>query len=708
MSRRSLIISLAILGCVLLGLGVAIAFLYSGVDTGSEKSSEDALPIVLTAVPSDAAVLACGTVGELAGSDIPVLEPLKRCQMSVSLHYSGKLMKLYVADVHKADDDQVKAAAAHLTSNGISCGQASGLLIYSESPALVKSSLRHLENEVSIVDASGFRESFESVKGSPVLLMSNLHARRLVAAVGASGLTGYSSFLERTSDWIVLEYIGKNTLEFSGRVIFEGEPDEFFTVFEKCKPGVAEFAQCLPSYTLYAISIPVENQETYTEAYEPFADSRQALKGMKAKQNALGKSGLTPEEFFRRLQVKEIASAFFVLRSNVEKVNLLRVESRDPELIFAGTSVKSFRGYVPVVHDWKYQSYVSSVYGKMFALKKEECFTYIDGWLVVGSREAVDEFVSRNALNYTLHEYLADAGQKGILSDPALAVAYFSMTEAPDRLPKYISKPAIEWLKTYIGEADCAPAVMSIGRQGEDITLSARVVGTDLEKTEAPVHDRDTVVVVPQGPFKVKNSHTGKVNTFYQNAHNSLCLMDENGKNLWGVPFPHKICGTATNIDYYANGKLQIIFGAGSSIYIIDRLGRYLGGFPVDLGKEIAVGPALYDFAGAGKYNIIVLHKDNTLEMYNLKGKRPASWKTISREGETIKALPERLLVEGRNYWIVRTSIQTLIYPFNGGTPVTSFTGNSMIRPDSNVELQEDGTVKVTSYDGKQRNVKLK
>ena len=63
------------------------------------------------------------------------------------------------------------------------------------------------------------------------------------------------------------------------------------------------------------------------------------------------------------------------------------------------------------------------------------------------------------------------------------------------------------------------------------------------------------------------------------------------------------------------------------SIYVIDRLGRYVSGFPIELGKEITLGPDVYDFSGARKYNIMVLHEDNTIQMYNLKGKKPESWK---------------------------------------------------------------------------------
>ena len=164
--------------------------------------------------------------------------------------------------------------------------------------------------------------------------------------------------------------------------------------------------------------------------------------------------------------------------------------------------------------------------------------------------------------------------------------------------------------------------------------------------------------------------------------------------------------GYVKEIDFYDNGKLQYLFAADSKLYLIDRLGRFVGGFPIDLGKKIAVGPEVYTFNGDKGYSAMVLHKDNTVGLYDLQGKTVASWKGITAK-ETIKSLPE--LLEGKNnkYWVVRTSNQTLVYPFYGGDPVVKGEGNKMIRPDSKITFNEKGSVTAKCYDGKERTFKL-
>jgi hypothetical protein len=52
--------------------------------------------------------------------------------------------------------------------------------------------------------------------------------------------------------------------------------------------------------------------------------------------------------------------------------------------------------------------------------------------------------------------------------------------------------------------------------------------------------------------------------------------------------------------------------------------------------------------------------------------------------------------------------VQTLIYPFGGGQPLTSFEGEQMVLPDSEVKVVDGSAVELHCYDGKSRTVKLK
>ena len=91
--------------------------------------------------------------------------------------------------------------------------------------------------------------------------------------------------------------------------------------------------------------------------------------------------------------------------------------------------------------------------------------------------------------------------------------------------------------------------------------------------------------------------------------------------------------------------------------------------FPVTLPKKVLLGPDVYDFTGAHGYTVIILHTDNTLEMYNLHGKKPKNWKGFNTKG-TIIDMPKLIISKGLKYWSIQTTEGTQLFDKNGGTPL--------------------------------------
>lgn len=703
MSRKSLILCLSALVVMVLGIGIAVAFLYSGTDSveteRKTRVADSERCLVLGAVPADAVLVMTYSSSELFPS-------AGKIPMAMSLHYySGRLNRLYVLHMEKPEE-QADALLAEAAERKLFSAQEDGLLLLSDSETLLKSSSRHLAKGISVLDASGFGEALNAVEGKDILYISNGMMGRLMPALLQKQYSGYSAFMERLADWCVFDVSStRECTSLTGTLIHDPDPSDFMTVLERMKPGTATLSEIVPSYTVFAASMPMKDIDAYTDSYMSYLDSRQRMQIYAAEQKELGLDA-APSDLLGNWGVSEVGLVSFKVGSALETVNLMKVGN--PGLtIFKGTDVTSLKNYKPDVHQWAYPSLLSSVFGDFFARKDESCFTYVNGWVITGSRAAIEEYAGGRALEYTLKQYMADTGSDDLLArSNSSFVSCFSFTEDASGLASIFRKTLLDDLKEVCGDSEYCPFVLSVSEGRKNTVVSLDMYRLALRKTKAPTFERDTVVIVPKGPFEVKNSGTGKIDKFYQNSHKSLCL-SEDGKDLWGIPFDKLICGRAGTVDYYANGKLQILFCAGDRMYLIDRLGRYVKGFPLNFGKEVLLGPDIYDFNGARKYNVMILHKDNSVEMYNLQGQKPAAWKGI-KAPETVKNLPERLTVGGSSFWVVRTSIQTLIYPFYGGEPLTAFTGNQMIRPDSAVKAVDGSTVEFTCYDGKVRTAKLK
>lgn len=128
-------------------------------------------------------------------------------------------------------------------------------------------------------------------------------------------------------------------------------------------------------------------------------------------------------------------------------------------------------------------------------------------------------------------------------------------------------------------------------------TLWETLVDTDLVKEPTPVI----------------NHKTGETELVCQDINNNLYLISNTGKILWKKNVQEKILGDILQVDYLANGKLQLLFTTGSSIHVVDRNGNNMAGFPVKIKSGAADGISLFDYDKNKNYRWWIPLKNNTV-----------------------------------------------------------------------------------------------
>lgn len=211
--------------------------------------------------------------------------------------------------------------------------------------------------------------------------------------------------------------------------------------------------------------------------------------------------------------------------------------------------------------------------------------------------------------------------------------------------------------------------------KGQDGQIEELLSETVEEKDDARGKKDEMTDSNTDGPFSVLNSSTGKINSL-QRKNGMLSLTDENGAVLWSIPFETPLCSMAGTIDYYANGRLQFLFISNDEIRLFDRKGNEVAEVRKKLDKPVRIGPAIYDFANKKKYNILTLNKDNTIDMYNLEGKKPPKWEGITTS-EPIHNLPRYIIRKGKSFWWLTTEKNCYLYAFMGGAPLKTFPVNT-------------------------------
>lgn len=121
----------------------------------------------------------------------------------------------------------------------------------------------------------------------------------------------------------------------------------------------------------------------------------------------------------------------------------------------------------------------------------------------------------------------------------------------------------------------------------------------------------DTAVHLP--PVPLINHKTGEKELVCQDLNANLYLLSNTGKILWKKNVAETILGQPAQVDFFANGKLQMLFVTQNYIHLVDRNGNYVAGFPVRIKSGAAAGLTVFDYDNSKKYRLWLPLKNNTV-----------------------------------------------------------------------------------------------
>lgn len=755
MNNKKLLIYGSLCSVVLLGVIVFLAFVLfgPGEHKGVRYSSENAL---CRAVPSDAVMVfdvkelsnflpmvqdtssfaynlidadhpisrICARVGAMAGDNsVPVI---------FSLHYSSKneVSILAVADVSAlADGGQVKSALTFLQNRkkrynttdiyaydkDLNVALCDNMLIMSSSLYVVESVVRHLDNGTSILDNKGFIAQFKEFGERMALYVNHHQIGKLFSGMVQRNFLKYSDFVLRYSSWSSFELAPKSELLLM-EGLFDNENEEKFQSVELMgqESGKSGMGNILPAGTLFGVSLLLSDVDDYLKSHKLFLEVHKKLSGYKYKQHIVQVEGaLEPQEYIDSLEVKELVSAYCKFGDRFEWLTF--VKSDGASVLGEMVSNMIDRNRIPEVMEYRYKGYVESVFGELFSHCNEESICNLgSGWQVIGPKDIVSDFASGNA-NYTnLDYYLNQTPLKGFLSKPGTVKVLANIKEAPDSLLQMLKPYYSGLMNRSVEYKNFEVIAMNIANEGKDVNVdisfsAARLAQLPVEKpkdesVETVVYI-DSTIVVDKGPFEVVDFVKGGKQYLEQLPNNKIRLMSGAKKGIWTIPFESPLCGMVGQVDFFKNGKLQMIFASADKLYILDRVGRMVRGFPVTLADSVVLGPKIVDLNGDKNYSFLTLNEDNSVTLYNL-GKEKLLKGVKIKAPEFVKELPQIEEINGKKYLFLATAIKMHIYTLDGNE-VEVKDKKRVIAPQSEIIWVSGDDVRVTGKDGKEFIVNL-
>ena len=755
MGRKALIYCVSALCILLMGLATAVATLYSGKDD-EESLSEEVVRSrassghpMLNAVPSDAALVftgrslsrgvrlaadSCYVFGKVLSGDSESfreflamvdsfssangLGSLKNSSFCISLHFSGKAVPLLSCRIGKSADDipaeadsikvlggrkSVYVAFKQVQRSGESSFEGTCVMLASPSESLVHSAERHIDSQSSILDTKDFAAVSSRIDGDYRLFFDHNYSLRMAASLLSDAFRSSARFLNNYSSWtgIAAEKLEEGRASLSGASFSSGSASDYVNVLTSIQGGQSDAFSFFPDCSAWVSTLTLRSYSDYSKAYRTYLDASGGLKDHKYFSAVKRRTyGSNPESWADSIGIREVAVGGIPVGDSLSRTVALRVSNPSSKLVFSGDV--DMRKYAGEILPSKYASYPGLLLGSLF-VPSDTLALITGGWVVFGNEEALSLF--RRGKEYrSVTDFITECGVSDIFrKDGAVFTSYFAMTG--DRAVSYFSESLAANAVKAVSGITFSPVVFSLYPGPEHkIRLDVERVRSSFAGANLNAMLKDTVIIVPKGPFTVRNCGTGKQNRLSQNKNNYLVLSEMNGKSLWGVPLKAPLCGAVAEVDYFNNGKIQFLLAAGSELLLIDRLGRYVRPFPVKLREKILLGPAVYD-TGDGK-TVVLIHPGNVIGMYSLEGKPRAWWKGADLN-ETVKQLPEFLSVGGVNYWLVRTSEAAYLLPQEGGAPLSPSSGDKRLRPDAEVKTVKDGIVSAVCLDGRERTIKL-
>jgi hypothetical protein len=118
---------------------------------------------------------------------------------------------------------------------------------------------------------------------------------------------------------------------------------------------------------------------------------------------------------------------------------------------------------------------------------------------------------------------------------------------------------------------------------------------------------------------------------------------------LWKALIREKIAGDVFMIDYYRNGKNQLLFGGKNYLHLIDRNGNYVDRYPVKLRSPASNTLALFDYENNKDYRLCIAGEDRKIYVYDRSGTPVRGWNLFATSGK-VTGTVAFFRVRGKDY----------------------------------------------------------
>lgn len=532
---------------------------------------------------------------------------------------------------------------------------AEGLLLVGASRLAVEAALRQKESPLKLstqVEFTALKKLSNTKNPINIYLQSSEFSPLLRSYFPEAQF----DFLPRSVEWAQLDLQWRNRdLFFTGAAILPPGPKSYLSSFKDIKRYRSGAAAVVPQNFGFWFQLNVGNVEQYLRQYRTHLENRGQLVAYEDRQALLPPGSVKSLESIVDYEIGLFEAGFS--GTQVSSFGYLRLRDEEAarnvlEALSDTAFVEGHRGYL--LRRLRTQNLLARTFGVVFsALHQPYYLIYQDYVLLSEDRAALKLVLSDLLDGKSLQE--SESYRKLIAQVPELA-HWRAISQIPKAYRSWLpalapnlqgaweqAQDSLEALKWSLWQASVEEENLLIsGILRQEKALQERI--SRLWTTDLPAPLRGA-------PQLLKNHVNQKWDIAVSDEEHQLHYLSRQGELLWSKPLDGPILGEIQQVDRYKNNKYQLLFNTANKIYLVDRLGRDVEGFPLSLPHAASAPMGLFDYDQARNYRIIVPAGKDLLN-YDIEGQAVKGW-AFEQADAALVTQPQHFSVGGRDLIVV-------------------------------------------------------
>lgn len=550
------------------------------------------------------------------------------------------------------------------------------LILASSSLSLLQTSIDQLRSGKSLKNDVNFANAVNAAgKNVEANIFVNFSkAPDYITGALKPSITALQASMGQFASWLELDLnLKPDGLTFNGFTYTNDSLPQYLSLFLEQKPQTISFPDVLPSNTASFIFYGIEDAISFSSDYRKLLSQLGKLQALDQELDSLNQ--LYEIDLEQNL-LGWVGNAFGLCITETRQENFVNnsylvFETKSADLAEKllddlGVKLADKTGLIPetqpengvLIKQLLLNGVISQLLGVDFEDYDNPSYAIINNHVVFGTNtEAVAHYVQFVQADRTLAKELSFSRFAENLGSTFNIFSYHHLKKSEKILRSYLNRDATEMLKSnpeLLGSFEALGTQLSSTGQSFYSNIFIKY-NPDWEASEETSWEAkmDTTAQIP--PVFVKNHLSDEIEVFVQDVTNAIYLFNQTGKRLFRAEIAEPIESKPQQVDAFKNGKLQYIFNTKNFIYLIDRDGNLVDGYPIELKAAAVTELAVFDYDNDKDYRLLITCENKRIYNYSIKGESVKGWRHNRASDLTIHPF-KHMLVSGKDYLITGES----------------------------------------------------